>query len=276
MTLAGAGPDRNAIAVDSLEDARIAPFRNVRDRDLRREAEGLFVVEGEVPLRVLLGQPHRRARGLLLSAAQAERLAPLLATRSPGIPLYVAPQPLLEAIVGFPLHRGVLALAERGAAARHDALLAHARLVVAICGVTNHDNVGGLFRNAAAFGADAVLLDGASCDPLYRKAVRVSVGASIVVPYARLADEAQLVDALGAAGHTVLALSPRGELAIGRDPPPPGPVAVLCGAEGPGLAAATLRRCTTARIPMRPGWDSLNVAVAGGIALAWLATVSRG
>ena len=272
MTLAGAGPDRNAIAVDSLEDARIAPFRNVRDRDLRREAEGLFVVEGEVPLRVLLGLRRGEEQG----ASPPVGLAPVLATRSPGIPLYVAPQPLLEAIVGFPLHRGVLALAERGAAARHDALLSRARLVVAICGVTNHDNVGGLFRNAAAFGADAVLLDGASCDPLYRKAVRVSVGASIVVPYARVADEAQLVDALGAAGHTVLALSPRGELAIGRDPPPPGPVAVLCGAEGPGLAAATLRRCTTARIPMRPGWDSLNVAVAGGIALAWLATVSRG
>ena len=141
--------------------------------------------------------------------------------------------------------------------------------MIALCGLTNHDNVGGVFRNAAAFGAGAVLLDRASCDPLYRKAVRVSVGGSIVVPFGWCDDETACVEALASRGFTVVALSPGGTLEIGRDPPPPGKLALLLGAEGPGLSATTLARCTTARIPMRPHWDSLNVAAASAIALHW-------
>jgi len=261
-----------SIPIADLEDERIAPFRNLRDRDLRRGEEGAFVVEGEVLLPVLLGQRRHPPRAILVSDAQARRLADVLSRTPADVPIYEAPLPLLEQIVGFPMHRGVVALAARGPALGADALLAEATLVVALCGLTNHDNVGGAFRNAAAFGADAVLLDAASCDPLYRKAVRVSVGASMIVPFAFApppGDEAALVDALAARDFTAIALSPRGALEIGRDPPPPGKLALVLGAEGPGLSPATLARCATARIAMRPGWDSLNVATAGAVALHW-------
>jgi tRNA G18 (ribose-2'-O)-methylase SpoU len=260
------------IAIQRLEDDRIAGFRNLRDRDLRRGDDGLFLVEGEVILPVLLGQTRHPVRAVLVSEAQARRLAGVLAQVPDGVPVYVAPQALLEGVVGFPMHRGVIALAARAPELGLDGideLLERASVVVGLCGLTNHDNVGGVFRNAAAFGADAVLLDRASCDPLYRKAVRVSVGASMVVPFGWCDDETQLVDGLTARGFEVIALSPSGALEIGGDAAPPGKLALLLGAEGRGLAVPTLARCKTARIPMRPGWDSLNVASASAVALHW-------
>lgn len=252
------------------EDPLLAGFAGVRDRDLRGVGDGLFVAEGEVVLRVLLRTGRYPIRSVLLSESMAERLLPELPAE---LPIYVAPIAVMQEIVGFPIHRGVLALASRGEALLAPDLLAPPgpRRVVGLCGLTNHDNVGGVFRNAAAFGCDAAILDGPTCDPLYRKAVRVSVGGSLIVPYAYLADEVQVVDTLLGQGYAVLALSPRGERVIGRDPAPSGRVALLAGAEGRGLSDETLARCQSARIPMRDGWDSLNVAVASGIALAWLA-----
>jgi tRNA G18 (ribose-2'-O)-methylase SpoU len=132
-------------------------------------------------------------------------------------------------------------------------------------GLANHDNVGGLFRNAAAFGADGVLLDMESCDPLYRKAIRVSVGAALSVPFARLPVDAML-DRLDAAAITPIALSPSGPVTLDDFEPPPRS-ALIVGAEGPGLPAEILSRCQTLRIGMATGWDSLNVATATGIAL---------
>jgi tRNA G18 (ribose-2'-O)-methylase SpoU len=268
--------------IDDRADPRVAAYRSLRDRDLRGHEGGLFVVEGEVPLRVLLGERRFAVRSLLLSDKQAARLGGLLAQLPAEVPVYLGPVPLLEEIVGFNLHRGVLALGERGAPAALGGLLGglpERALVVALAGVVNHDNVGGVFRNAAAFAVDAVALDGVTCDPLYRKAIRVSVGASLVVPFARAADEPALLAALIEHGFTVLALSPQGAHALAAaDTTPAAPVAhvgrlaLLAGAEGPGLSAETLRACRTLRIPMAPRWDSLNVAVATGIALHWLAT----
>ena len=270
------------VPIESTDDARIDGFRALRDRDLlaldpATHADGAlpagaFVAEGEVVLRVLLAQARHPTRAVLVSDAQAQRLSALLSVLD--VPVYVAPLPVLQAIVGFPIHRGVLALGDRIPASSLDDLLEPATRVVGLCGITNHDNVGGIFRNAAAFGVGAVLCDRATCDPLYRKALRVSVGGSLVVPYAQVRDETAVVEALATRGYEVLALTPRGELVIGRDPAPSGRVALLLGAEGPGLAAQTLRRCRTARVPMSDGWDSLNVAVTSGIALAWLRTAS--
>jgi tRNA G18 (ribose-2'-O)-methylase SpoU len=139
-------------------------------------------------------------------------------------------------------------------------------LVLALSGIGNHDNMGGLFRNAAAFGAGAVLLDAGCCDPLYRKAVRVSVGAALAVPFARLPRGTDLVGLLEEHGFEVLALSPSGSspLAGLRRPPR---AALLLGAEGPGLAPEVLARALTVSIPMAGEFDSLNVATACGIAL---------
>ena len=139
--------------------------------------------------------------------------------------------------------------------------------MVGLVGIANHDNMGGVFRNAAAFAADAVLLDGTTCNPLYRKAIRVSAGASLRVPFARASSAGALVDALDAAGYESVALSPSGretlrEVAFGDG------TALLVGAEGCGLPADILARARSARVPMAPGCDSLNVATASPAATA--------
>jgi tRNA G18 (ribose-2'-O)-methylase SpoU len=144
-------------------------------------------------------------------------------------------------------------------------------LVVGLVGIANHDNMGGLFRNAAAFGADAVVLDAGCCDPLYRKAIRVSVGAALTTPFARGGEAPDLVAALETAGFSVVALSPSGATLLSEFEPAPR-TAVLFGAEGPGLPASVMARARTVRIEMAGGFDSLNVATASGIVLHRLAT----
>ncbi len=126
--------------------------------------------------------------------------------------------------------------------------------------------MGGLFRNAAAFGARAVLLAPDCCDPLYRKAIRVSVGAALSVPFARFSPEEDPIAVLRAARFEPLALTPSGLERLSALEPPPR-AAILLGAEGPGLPPELLARTRTIRIPMSPGWDSLNVAAAGALAL---------
>ncbi|MCJ2043397.1 RNA methyltransferase [Methylobacterium sp. J-078] len=247
----------------------------MRERDLVGRA-GRFIVEGEVTLRVMLSA---RARFGLESVLLApERLAGLVdaLARLPGdVPVYTATKPVMSAITGFPIHRGVLGVGLRGAEVpgglNADLPPAPASaLVVGLVGLTNHDNVGGLFRNAAAFGADAVLLDAGTCDPLYRKAIRVSAGAALIVPFLRLAD----VDAILAFAerHALepLALSPGGAETLAALAPPARTL-LLLGSEGPGLPPDLMMRLRTLRIPMAPDFDSLNVATAGAIALHHLA-----
>jgi tRNA G18 (ribose-2'-O)-methylase SpoU len=252
------------VRVDDPGDPRIAAFREVRERDTRRG--GGFMVEGEVVLRKAVGGRHRLG-SLLLAEGRVEALADVVAALPQGVPVHVASQAVMDAIVGFPIHRGVLAYGERAPEPDVAALLADQTLVVALYGVANHDNMGGVFRNAAAFGAGAVLLDQTSCDPLYRKAIRTSVGASLLVPFARLADP---LAALEAAGFEAVALSPSGTeplQALKR----PARAALLLGTEGPGLPDAVMARARTVSIPMAGGFDSLNLATTSGIALYRLA-----
>jgi tRNA G18 (ribose-2'-O)-methylase SpoU len=219
---------------------------------------------------VLLGPASRfRPASLLIAGKRLARLAPMLEAVPPDVPVYAAGQAVMDAIVGFPIHRGILGHGLAGPPADAAALLASLgprAVVLVLFGIANHDNIGGLFRNAAAFGAAAVLLDAACCDPLYRKAIRVSVGAGLTVPFARLPTDQDPLELLAAAGFEALALSPAGAepLAGLRRPDR---VALLLGAEGEGLPPALLARARTLAIPMAPGWDSLNVAAAGAIAL---------
>lgn len=240
----------------------------MQERDLVGR-QGLFIAEGEVVARVLARSPLCEPLSLLLSERQAGRLGDLLAAWPEAAPIHIAAQGVLDAVAGFHLHRGVLALGRRRDPQDAEALLAalpyRARVVV-LYGVSNHDNVGGVFRNAAAFGASAVLLDGACADPLYRKAIRVSVGAALLVPFARLPAEADSIDLLLRHGLTSLAFSPAGAQTL-AELDRPTRAAVLLGAEGPGLAPELLARCHTVRIPMAPGFDSLNVAVTSALAL---------
>jgi len=173
------------------------------------------------------------------------------------------------AIAGVPMHRGVLAIGHRRADADGPppAEAAHGwRTVVALAGLANHDNMGAIFRNAAALGADAVLMDAQSCDPLYRKAIRVSVGGVLTVPWHRFEDAVAMLDWLDGAGLALAGLSPRGAMAL-EDWQPPGRVALVLGAEGPGLPDAILARTRTLRIDMANRFDSLNVATSAALVL---------
>ena len=254
------------IPVDDPRDPRLEPYRAVRERDLIGR-QGRFIAEGEVVLRVLLARSRFEIESVLVSEKRAAA-GGVLAEVPPPVPVYVVPQAAMSEVAGFAIHRGLLAVGRREPIACAAELLRNAgpvATVLGLVGLANHDNVGGVFRNAAAFGR-AVLLDETSCDPLYRKAIRVSVGAALITPFSRGGTAGDLVGALEEAGFEVVALSPAGAepLASYRRAPR---TALLLGAEGPGLPPALLALTRTVRIPMTAGFNSLNVATASGIAL---------
>jgi tRNA G18 (ribose-2'-O)-methylase SpoU len=256
------------ITIEDRDDPRIAAYRDIREQDLVGR-EGLFIAEGEVVVRVLLGASRHTPLSLLLAEKRVAALEAEIARLPDNVPVYVAAQTVMDAIAGFPMHRGILALGKRAtmgpAAEQIDRLRARATIMVLV-GIANHDNMGGLFRNAAAFGVDLVLIDSDCCDPLYRKAIRVSAGNVLRLPFAWLARGEDVVGLLSSHGFEVFALSPAGDMPLGevarREK-----VALVFGAEGPGLPEDILRRCRTVRIPMATGVDSLNVATASGIVL---------
>ncbi len=259
------------VAISDPRDPRIEPYRAVRERDLVGRA-GLFVAEGRVVLEKLVRGGRHPICSLLIAEPRLASLEALIAQLPAEVPVYAAAQPVLDAVAGFPLHRGILAVGERRAEAA-DALLAglgSSALVVGLSGIANHDNMGGVFRNAAAFGAAAVVLDATCCDPLYRKAIRVSVGAALTVPFARLRADQDLARELADAGLEVIALSPRGEVELSELRCGPR-VAALFGPEGPGLAPELLARTRSVRIAMAGNFDSLNVATTSGLVLYQLA-----
>ncbi|MEI7931954.1 MAG: RNA methyltransferase, partial [Alphaproteobacteria bacterium] len=224
------------VRIDDPDDPRIAAYRQVRERDLVGR-EGRFIAEGEVVLRVLLGSRLCRTVSILIDEQRLDRLSDLLSAKPDEAPLYVAAQPVIDAIAGFHLHRGILALGEPRRRPSVTDLLAglpERALVTGLFGIGNHDNMGGIFRNAAAFGADAVVLNSDCCDPSYRKAIRVSVGASLVTPFAWASEGEDVIGALQAAGFDILALSPAGQVSLAEVKRAPR-TAILLGAEGPGL-----------------------------------------
>lgn len=256
------------VPIEDPQDPRISAYRAVRERDVVGRGER-FVAEGEVVLRLLLQQRRFGVESILIAAHRVEREGALIALVPPGVPIYAAAQPVMDAVVGFSIHRGMLAIGLRPPMPAPQALLAglpERALVVGCVGIANHDNMGGIFRNAAAFGASAVLADETSVDPLYRKAIRVSVGAALTVPFARAGSGHAMLDALAAAGFTAFALTPSARLEIDAVPVP-ARAALILGAEGPGLPDDIIARAQGLRIGMAPGFDSLNVATAAGIAL---------
>lgn len=267
------------VRIDDPADPRIAGFVSIKERDLTGR-HGRFIAEGTVVLR-MLAAAQRAGRGfgteaVLLLENRADGLRDILAEFPSDVPVYIASAAVFDAIAGFNMHRGVLALGRRDHAPGMDTLietLPAKSLVLAACGISNHDNMGSMFRNAAAFGADAVLMDETSCDPLYRKAIRVSVGSVLSVPFAREGSVTGLVSRLQAAGFSLWGLSPRGETDL-RDIPPSPRTALLMGTEGEGLPQHVLSSIRTARIRQRPGLDSLNVATATGIALHQVAMIN--
>jgi tRNA G18 (ribose-2'-O)-methylase SpoU len=256
------------IPVTDPADPRIAAYRDIRERDLVGR-EGLFVAEGKVVLTVLLASSTHRPQSLLIAEHRVAALADQLRNVPAEVPVYSASQEVLDTIAGFSLHRGILAMGRRIAVPSADDLLtalpAQAAILV-LSAVSNHDNMGGIFRNAAAFGTPAILLDADCCDPLYRKSIRVSVGAALLVPFAFVPRGADLIDLVVRHGFSPIALTPQGGARLADLKPGPR-TAILLGAEGPGLAADLIARAQSISIPMAPGFDSLNVAVTSGIVL---------
>ena len=292
--------------VASPADPRLAPYANLKDSQLRRaEFEGrtpAFICESELVVRALL-ESDWPVHSVLCDPATLPRLEPaILAARAAragrddaDFPVFTAGDDTLHAITGFAFHRGVLAAGLRRTPLALDALLDRARVLLVLEGLSNHDNVGAIFRNAAALAGDAagVILDPHCCDPLYRKAVRVSVGHVLRVPWSIVQPITPtplavgeppanpLLDTLAhlrARGVRTIALSPRADatpIADLRDQlraQSKTPVALLLGAEGPGLTAAAMDHADVlCKIPMAKGVDSLNVATTAAIALSWLA-----
>jgi tRNA G18 (ribose-2'-O)-methylase SpoU len=260
------------IPIDDRFDPRLEPYRDVRERDLVGRA-GLFLAEGKVVIEKVLDSPRFRLESVLVAAHRFDSLADMLARLDPATPVFAAAQDVLDAIAGFPLHRGLVAVGRRVDLPDAEHLLAavpERATVLILSGIANHDNMGGIFRNAAAFGVQAVLLDHSCCDPLYRKAIRVSVGAILLVPFARLPRDTDVLALIGAHRLRPIALGPAGKVTL-YDLAPADRNAVLLGAEGPGLPADLLNRATSVRIPMQAGFDSLNVATTSGIVLHHLA-----
>jgi tRNA G18 (ribose-2'-O)-methylase SpoU len=256
------------VRIDHPADPRLADYRRIPDPVLLRE-QGAFVAEGRLVVARLLTTPGWRTRSVLVSEAARESLAEPLEAAATHLPVFVAPLDVIREAGGFNFHRGCLALGIRPPRlAAADLPTARRSVLVALAGIANVDNVGAVFRCAAAFGAGGILLDAACADPLYRKAIRTSMGTVFRVPFATEAHLGASLQAWRARGITVVALTPDAEaLPLGEAPRPERAVLVV-GSEGVGLEAPLLEAADLrVRIPMAPGVDSLNLGVAAGIAL---------
>jgi tRNA G18 (ribose-2'-O)-methylase SpoU len=259
------------VRISDPSDERVGDFVALNDPGLRRRREqsggrqgGFFVAEGPAVVRQLLRSPYR-VRSLLVTSQGLRALEADVA--SVNAPVYLASQPLLDSVCGFHFHRGVLASADRRPLPSLADAVAGAGLVVVTEGVNDHENLGALFRNAAAFGAGAVVLDPTSADPLYRRCVRVSMGHVLRLSFARATEWPEAIATLQSFGFEVLALTPSPDADevghVARRPRQ----ALLVGAEGPGLSAAALSMADhRVRVPMAPGVDSVNLATAAAIA----------
>jgi tRNA G18 (ribose-2'-O)-methylase SpoU len=254
------------VEVSDPDDPRLADFRNLTDADVRPDRRGVVIAEGANVVQRLVDSPYP-IRAVLGVANRIAALRPVLEVAD--VPVFQVDKWTLSAVAGFRVTRGVLASADRAPAPDLAGLIAGARRIAVLEGLNDFENLGALFRNAAGFGIDAVLLDPRCADPLYRRSVRVSMGHVLRVPFAVL--PGAWPDSLAVlADCPTIALTPAGATAL-RDVDPPARWAVLLGAEGPGLSAAVLDRAQLrVRIPMAPGVDSLNVATAAAVAFAHL------
>ncbi|WP_375480763.1 TrmH family RNA methyltransferase [uncultured Jatrophihabitans sp.] len=258
------------VEIGDPADPRLDDFRDLADADVRPDRRGVVIAEGVNVVERLAGSPYP-ARAVLGVPARLEALAARLPAWD--VPAYAVDKWLLSEVVGFRVTRGVLAAADRPPGADPGRLLAAASRVAVLEGLNDFENLGALFRNAAAFGVDAVLLDPRCADPLYRRSVRVSMGHALRVPFAVLPDPwPAALDVVGTHGFRLLAATPDPAAPALRDLSVPPRWAALFGAEGPGLSPGALAAADDLlRIPMADGVDSLNVATAAAIVFAHLA-----
>jgi tRNA G18 (ribose-2'-O)-methylase SpoU len=262
------------IPICDARDPRLADYASEDARARRREIEraaaagGWAVCEGPTVVRRAL-ESGFAVRSVLVTPQRLETLADALTGLE--APVYVAGRALMEEVVGYAFHRGALASVARPAERPLAELLEGASRLGVCEGITDHENLGSIFRNAAAFGIDAVLLDPTSCDPLYRRAIRVSMGYVLRVPFGRVAPWPDALDELSARGFRLAALTP-GAGSVPLEEVTGDRLAMLLGTEGPGLTDVALARADVrVRIAMRPGVDSLNVAATSALAFRAIA-----
>ena len=255
--------------VDDPDDPRLADYRSLTDVALRSSIEaphGLFIAEGALVIERARAAGYS-LRSALMTPEWLERTAPVLSNSD--APVYLGSDATLRALTGFHVHRGALASVQRQPLRTLGDVIRSARRLAVIEDMVNHTNLGAIFRTAAALGVHGVVISPRAADPLYRRSVRVSMGAVFTVPYARAETWPDAIDEVKAAGFRTLALTPRdgaldlGEVAVDIDDR----LAIVVGTEGEGLSDEVAERCEVAvRIPMSAGIDSLNVATAAGIA----------
>ena len=267
------GRDPRLIAVAAIDDPRVAAFALLaRPEELSRA--GLLVLEGRLVLERAVERRTPELVGVLLTDTAAVAMVATVAQVPADVPIYVVSQAVMNGVAGFNIHRGCLALARRPTTVPLDVVdLGTVGRVLVLEGISNPDNVGGLFRAAAAFGVDLVVLGPGCGDPLYRKAIRTSMGAALHVPTAAAAAWPGDLSRLQQAGLPVWALTPAADAVPLRSLVPPPRLALLVGAEGAGLTpAAQAAAVCRVRIEMAdPSIDSLNVATAAAIGLWWVA-----
>jgi tRNA G18 (ribose-2'-O)-methylase SpoU len=259
------------VVVDDPSDERVADFIRLNDPAARRRLEraaggaGWFVAEGPAVVRHLLRSPYR-VRSVLVTDRGLRALEADLAAA--GAPVYRVTQAVMDAICGFHFHRGALAAADRRPLPPLADVAGRADSLLVVEGVNDHENLGALFRNAAAFGVDAVVLDPTAADPLYRRSVRVSMGHVLRMPFTRVADWPAGLARLRSLGFELLALTPAADARDVRTIGRRARRALLVGSEGAGLSARALAAADRrVRIAMASGVDSLNVATAAAVAL---------
>ena len=254
--------------VTQADDPRLDAYRAVGD-PAALERAGLFVAEGRLIVQRLLEDCRFRVHSVAVTPPAAAALAATF-ERRPDVPVYVCDPQILRELTGFDFHRGCLALGRRHEPIASLEDLSLATRLLALEGIGNPDNVGGLFRTAFALGVEAVVLDHATGDPLYRKAIRTSMGATLRVMFRRVSDWPGGLAPLRERGFRVLALTPHPD-AVALDEISVGAadrIIVVAGAEGAGLSAGSLSYADVlVRIPVDPRADSLNVVVATGIVL---------
>jgi tRNA G18 (ribose-2'-O)-methylase SpoU len=260
------------VLITDAADPRVADYVRLTDVHLRRSLEadhGLFIAEGEKVIRraIAAGYP---VRSLLVADDKLATIADVAANCA--APLYVLPAAAVQELTGYRVHRGALASMRRLPLPALADVLEAARRVVVLEDIVDHSNVGAVFRCAAALGFDAVVLSPRCADPLYRRAVKVSMGAVFSVPYSRAADWRGAVDSLKQHGFRVLAMTPDPRATPIGEVSASAKLAVLMGSEGAGLSARWMAEADQrVRIPMSRGVDSLNVGAAAAIVCYLLA-----
>lgn len=260
----------HVVRIEDGHDARLADYAGVREPALLRE-RGLLIAEGRFVVRRLFDSGRITTRSLLVNDAALNGLGDFLERSDTSCDVYVACADVITAATGFNMHRGCLAVAERPAPLSMEAVLSSSQLVTVLERVVDPDNVGSVFRSAEAFGVDSVLLSPGCCDPFYRKAIRTSSGAALVVPFAAAAPWPEALDLLRSQGFLIAATTLDGAMDIGTfagTAAARGRIAAVFGTEGHGLTAEAIARADIRlRIPMSGALDSLNIATAAGIVL---------